>query len=322
MQKLVIVLICIIVLLMGCTGSQLPEDSSDNVDDVIARAQQFIEDTLAVDSSIPQLLEALGVAQQVGLSEYEPKLMDRIKVKIEMQLADPGLCKQKLLDIIQLAQQLGFSDIEGKANSRLSTALVSCDGTAGESSVRYNYEFVSDPKAEIGTRKVKITASVTGTLKEWTVLGVSAEGQDSFYFEDGQLTWSWDDYSESGCEITTVKGRGIKQLTSSADGSLTLLADGTYSGYIIRAEVPVIVGTKTKSAELYDDDGDPKTPLVNRCSYVQEESHSETQQIEVELEDKTEDLTHIVGVSQKTETHEEIGGTTLSDAVWNLLLPK
>ena len=182
MKKEVILLITIFILVAGCTNNQPPPDNSGNNRDLQAQAQQRIEVTLATDSSIAELLTALELAQQVGLTEYEPKILDRIKIKLEMQLVDPGLCKQKLLEIVQLAQQLSFEDIEEKASSRVSTALESCDGTAGESSIHYNYEFVSDPKAEIGTRKVKITATATGTLKEWTVMGISAQSQNSFYF--------------------------------------------------------------------------------------------------------------------------------------------
>ncbi|MDO8481349.1 MAG: hypothetical protein Q7S65_06100 [Nanoarchaeota archaeon] len=320
MKRSVISLITIVLLLSGCVGSS-PSDES--YEDVLAQARQVIEATLAADSSVPELLNALEVSQQTDLTEYKQQLLDRIKIKLNMQLVDPGLCKKKLLEIIEVAESFSeLSEIAEKANARLPNALVSCDGTAKESSVRYNYEFTSKPEYEIGVRKVKITASVTGTLKEWTVGGFSADGQDSFYFNNAQLTWSWDDYSESGCEVTTVKGSGTKQLTSSADGAFILFADGTYEGYLVDAEVPLTYSVRAKSAELIDDDGYPETPLVNPCGYVKEESHPETEHIEVHIEDKTGDMTQISGASRETEEYQEIGGTTLSEATWDLILPK
>jgi len=325
-MKRFLIIFLISIFLVGCNSQPPPENIDDDIQDVMTKAKTIVETALSTDSSIPELLNAIAVAQQVGLGkDVEQKLLDKINIKLKMQLADPGLCKKKLLEILTLAQQLGFEDLENIITPRLNTALDSCDGKSVSSTVKSEYTFQTDEKLqkEIGTTKVKITASVIGNLKEYTIGGFSAEGQDSFFFENGQLTWSLDDYSENGCEIKTRKGSGTKQLTSPNHGSFTLFADGTYNGYIVDIEVPITASTKMKSAELIDTDGDPETPLVNPCNDVKEESHSETQNIEVYMDSKTEDMTHIIDGYQKTqEDNVDEMGITINNAVWDLSLPK
>ena len=251
---------------------------------------------------VEELLKALETAQLNGIEDENgnsDRLLKKIKIKIEMQLVDPGLCKKKLLDIAALAQQFGFDDIANIASNRVSKALDSCGGESG----------ISTDDSGIPTT---IKASVKGKLKEYTTFGISSDGQDTFYFSDATLTWSYNSAYTDGCEMITKIGSGTEKLSSSSDGSFTLFSDGSYNGELIAKKVKLTITVQKNPASTPKPVAAGEEPPVDKCAYVQTKSSEEEYQVELYVDGTGSNMKILTG--SKSENFVTTN--------WNLKIPE
>src|SRR3989344_418634 len=306
------------------TNNQNNNDASNNngnsdnnpgnpsAEDLKVEAQNMVDQALATDAPLEELLKALETAQLNGIEDENgnsDRLLKKIKIKIEMQLVDPGLCKKKLLDIAALAQQFGFDDIANIASNRVSKALDSCGGESGISTAESVYYSKGDDDSGIPTT---IKASVKGKLKESTVLGFSSSGQDTFYFSDATLTWSYNSAYTDGCEMITKIGSGTEKLSSSSDGSFTLFSDGSYNGELIAKKVKLTITVQKNPASTPKPVAAGEEPPVDKCAYVQTKSSEEEYQVELYVDGTGSNMKFLTG--SKSENFVTTN--------WNLKIPE
>ncbi len=256
-------------------------------------------------ASIRELLEAMQLSQQLGVSEektYE-QVLARIEQILKQKLQDSKLCKQQLLDAAALAQQLGIKEIDAIALERVPNASAIC-GT-----LDFKKETIYIKTGE----KTTVTANVEGTIKEFAFGGFAGELKQ-YFFANAKLRWSYSKSpEESECISIERKGNGTEALEKELDSFIIVKPDGAYEGGINKT-VKLIV-TKKKIPSPPDD--------PERCDGVDidESTEEENYQLNIKFNGNTDTKTYLKGsLNELTKADAFSDETNSTTANWELKL--
>ena len=209
--------------------------------------KQPTDSTLDYSNATPQqLLDALGLAQLLGLPTDEIDAATKAKIKqwAEGIINDPNSTNSMLVNALQLLQSIGLMPNLDKVvldiiknrlteeindqytcKNRLKEIVILCDqlgfddlkklaeqkqSGAGNQCSRIKYEYLTEAKDTYYFTKIDI---VGGTLKRYSVLGQTL-GTRSYYFEDGKFIWNYKMVVDNGCVIINKEGSGTVSMES------------------------------------------------------------------------------------------------------------
>jgi len=85
-------------------------------------------------------------------------------------------------------------------------------------------------KKKSKTTESLITATITGHLKEHSLLGYVEEERSSYAMRKGKIEWTYSDVTTEKCEITTRISNGDKELSGPYNGMVNVYNEGRYEG--------------------------------------------------------------------------------------------
>ncbi len=307
-------LLLLVLVITGCTTPNLGENQLPPVvplDSDLQAAQDRIQEVLNnPQASVKDLLEALGIAQDLGweLDQDQAKnlglegtiqkeIYARIQNLLALELVNPQICKRRALEIKALTQQLGFAELEKLADLKVQMGADLCGELplGGESTISMTSTSGMDEGP--GTLTIfnqKRVIDIRGKLRERTPQGDSR----SYYFAEGKMDWSLETWLLDGCALTTITGSGTEELNSPADGYIGFSNDGIYGG---RFSKEIIVTVRVTSEE---------GEIINRAKYYDPLSVDEDHELE-QIRDQCQD------VKEEEYQEQESIGTTVSGTVSN-----
>ncbi len=240
------------------------------------------------NSTTEMLLYALGVAQMMGLDSdtMYNNTINKINLRIQEEMKDPNLCKNRLLEIATLAQQLGFKEIADVALNRAELSSEKC----GYSQLTYTY----DESSNGGSRVISAKAT-GGVLTLYAPGGFTMPEGTSHFFNDGKLEWQYKEVFDNGCAVVTREESGTEDLKTIYDSLFYLDNDGKYQGGV-SVNVKLTVTTVKNPPPPGEDDPCPDT---------KNETHIEDDMVQFNISGVTTNMKQLNGSESDSENSED-----------------
>ncbi|MFA5930820.1 MAG: hypothetical protein WC821_00745 [archaeon] len=233
--------------------------------------------------SIPDLLVAMQMTQSIDWDEQRVANLNKEKLTSVLleRMQSQNLCKKQLLEISTMAKMFDMNKVITTANTLAASARTMCD--------KINYQ---EKIEDISNKTSSITtANITGNLKEYTVMGFAQENTRSYYFEDADFTWTFQEtpsFSYDECIIETRTGSGTIKLQGLSDGLIYMSNKTDVEGSMNKEVIIKVLREKG--------DAPPSNP--HACDYVTAEDldpRTESKWINIYFEGKTDDPSSVAG---------------------------